>query len=122
MSISPRGYVDPSDIGTVLSGSGKIVAATAGGGQQPASNLSADINRVETITTTGDSVTLPKAVPGASTVIFNKAINAIALSIYPATGDKINALAVNAVYSLPATFGVMFFCGKAGVWDTLLSA
>ncbi len=46
------------------------------------------------------------------------AANAI-LKVYPATGDAINALAVNASYDMAAKTSVIFMCVVAGTWLTI---
>jgi hypothetical protein len=44
------------------------------------------------------------------------------MNVFPATGETINALSANAAYAVAATKCVMFVCGTAGKWDTILTA
>ena len=92
------------------------IVAVAGGGQSAASNITATITRLTTVATTADSLTLPKAAPGLRYKIINKGANSA--TIYPFSGDLINALAINAGFALAATKSVEFISVGAGVWDT----
>jgi hypothetical protein len=83
-------------------------------------------NRITTVAAAGDSVRLPPAVPGASIVITNDATTNAA-NVWPSSqaqggaigGDKINALAANASFSLTVALGVtIFYCFSAGTWRT----
>lgn len=83
--------------------------------------LTTDLNRVVTIGTTGDGVTLQLAVPGAEITVINAhASNAVA--VFPFLGDKINAVAINGSFSIAATKTCVFYCTVALQWHTLLSA
>lgn len=97
------------------------IAASATQTQAAGTALTTDINRVVTIATTGDAVTLPAAVAGRTITVINAhATNAV--GIFPALGDAINAIAANGVYSLAATKSADFVCAVAGTWNTILSA
>lgn len=76
-----------------------IVAA--GTTQGTATVLDADINRVVTVAVGANGVRLPYAFAGNDVSVIN-AHAATALNVYPAPGASINALAVNAPYSLAA--------------------
>ena len=92
------------------------VVAVAGGGQSTVSNITATMTRVTTVTTAGDSLTLPKAAPGLRYKIANKGANS--MNVFPLSGDLINALAVNAAFAMAATKTAEFVCVAPGVWDT----
>lgn len=99
------------------------ITATVSGTQATSLLLVSKANRVTTVTTAGDSVRLPPALAGASMTISNASANA--LGVFPSSaaqggvsgGDKINALAQNAVFS-QVTGRVSYFCYTVGVWQT----
>lgn len=97
------------------------ISASATQTQVAATAMTTTINRVTIVGTAGDAVKLPAAVAG-KVVIVKNADAAEAVGVFPATGDAINAAAANAVYSLAALKGVLFFCAVAGTWDTILTA
>jgi hypothetical protein len=97
------------------------ITASATVTQAGATALTTEINRVVTIATTLNAVVLPAALAGRAVTVINAHATS-SVSIFPALGDDINALAVNAQYVLLATKTVTFFCAVAGVWNTLLSA
>src|SRR5258708_2182688 len=74
------------------------ITATAGGGQGAAFQITAQLARVSTVASIADSVKLPPALAGLTIAILNSGANS--LNIFPATGDAINALAVNAAFAL----------------------
>lgn len=116
--------VDLSDIPGIIADRDSVanaITAFATGGQTNAIALTASYNRVTTVAAAADSVKLPAAVAGSRVVVFNKAA-ANSLNVFPATGDKINALAVNAAYAMAVTKGALFLCVVDGTWDTLLTA
>lgn len=121
--MKPRAHIDPSDIAGVIASEQSVengvtaaVASTQAGGYL----ITKAVTRVTTSATAGDSLLLPSAVAGEKRVVFNKAANSI--DIFPAVGDKINALSADAAYALAATKGVIFYCAVAGTWDTILTA
>ena len=90
---------------------------TQGGGTA----ITAAINRVSTVATADDALTLPAATAGKVIKVKNAhATNQI--GIFPAVGETINALSPDAVYALPALKMVEFNCVSAGTWDTILTA
>ena len=97
------------------------ISASATQTQVAATAMTTTINRVTVVGTAGDAVKLPAAVAG-KVVIVKNADAADAVGVFPASGDAINALSANAVYSLAALKGVLFFCAVAGTWDTILTA
>lgn len=90
---------------------------TQGGGTA----ITATINRVATVASANDALTLPAATVGKVIKVKNAhATNAI--GIFPAVGEYINALDVDLVYALAALKMVEFNCAVAGKWDTILTA
>jgi hypothetical protein len=124
MTVSKRLSIDPSDFASVFSDltyNVHGITAYAGGGQANAVQLVGTFNRVGIVGTANDSVKLPVAKEGSWLVVFNKAA-ANSLNIFPSTGDKVNALSVNAAYALAVTKGALFVCVTEGTWDTILTA
>ena len=75
-------------------------------------------NRITTVAVAGDSVKLPPSQVGAAMVVVNDAATN-ACNVWPSTGDKINALAPNAAFSLTVALGVtVFYCFSPGTWRT----
>lgn len=97
------------------------ITASATQTQVGATALTTHINRVTVVVTAGDAVRLPVSFAGRVLIVKNThATNAI--GIFPATGEAVNAIAANGVYSLAAAKAVEFFCTVVGTWDTNLSA
>jgi len=97
------------------------ITASATQTQVGATALITNLNRVTVVVTPGDAVRLPVSYAGRLVRIKNtSATNAI--SVFPSTGDAINALAANASFSIPAAKTCEFFCMAISFWDTLLSA
>lgn len=102
---------------TTLESSQDKITATAGGGQGAAFPITAQRARVTVVATTADSVKLPASVAGLTIAVLNSGANS--LNIFPATGDAINALAVNAAFALAAAGATTYFvCFTAGQWFT----
>lgn len=123
MPVSPKVALDSSDVFGAIASEYTVtnaITAYAGGGQTNGVALTARFNRIGTVATTGDSVKLPAAKAGASCFVFNKGANSA--DVFPASGDKVNALSANAAYALAATKGAMFVCMVDGTWDTILTA
>lgn len=113
--------------GNFLANSGYYINSVIGsltalaGGAQAGTALTREINRITTVVTAADSVQLPAAILGLQVVVINAAA-ANACAVFPQTGESINALAANSSISLAANKVMMFFCGAAGVWNSLLTA
>ena len=91
------------------------ITAHAGGGQGSATALTSDINRITTVTTSGDSVKLPAATAGKSVIIINDGSNST--DIFPASGESIDSLATNAAFPLSTITRIStFVCAVAGLW------
>jgi hypothetical protein len=94
------------------------ITAKSGGGQALAVQIIAPLARITTVAVAADSVVLPVSKRGMIVVITNDAA-ANAANVFPATGDAINALAVNAAFSLTVAAGpTIFYCFTAGTWRT----
>lgn len=96
------------------------LVALAGGGQTGATILTGDNNHVGTVATAADSVQLQVAEAGREVSVINAGANAMA--VFPAVGDKINALSVNASFSVAAGKCATFLSTATGQWYCLLSA
>jgi hypothetical protein len=102
------------------------ITAAAGGGQANATLIISQINRITTVVTAADSVKLPPAsaqgaVPSGTEVTITNAAAANSANVYPATGDQINALGVNAAFALAAG-KTASFTAFSGQWHAMLSA
>lgn len=98
-----------------------LLTAKAGGGQGGGSAINRMLNRITTVATAADSITLPASAKGLQITIVNAAA-ANSLNVFPATGEAINALAVNTAFPLAAGKAVTFYCTAAGQWYSILSA
>ena len=110
----PNGYISMLPAGNSGSGEDGITASTtqtqAGGTELNYLNY-----RVSTANA-NDAITLPQGIPGMRMVIQNA--TAVAVGVFPALGDKINAVAVNAVYSMATVTSTEFVCTARGQWIT----
>lgn len=97
------------------------ITAKAGGGQSASTPLTTVLNRVTTVATAADSVTLPVAVPGMQITVANAAATN-SMNVFPNTGDAINALAANAAFAVAAGKTATFYTTAAGFWHSILSA
>ncbi len=98
---------------------------TAGTTQTQAGAVVLDVgargHRVTTAAVAADAVRLPKAVNGRTVFVCNAAA-ANAMGVFPSSGDTINALAADAVYSMAANKTAMFVCFVDGTWNSILTA
>jgi hypothetical protein len=92
------------------------VTAHAGGGQGSATALTANYNLVTVCATNFDSVKLAPA--AASFIQTVKNIGAAILSVFPASGDAINGLAVNLSIDIPVGGEVTFTAVDTTTWET----
>lgn len=97
------------------------LTAHAGGGQGSATPITTQMARFTTVATAADSAVLPVSTPGMSYTVSNAAA-ANSMNVFPATGEFINALAVNTAFAVVAGKTCEFVCMKAGQWHTILSA
>ena len=94
------------------------VFAAAGTTQATATPLTSDFANVTTVGSSA-GVRLPAAIGQGLVVIINNGANV--LSIYPATGEKINGLAANAAITAAPGKCVMLF-GDGNQWGANISA
>jgi hypothetical protein len=94
------------------------ITAHAGGGQGSAVPLTSMLNFIQTVTTAGDSLLLPAAVPGLEITVINQSATATGPNVFPQSGQTINALAANTAIAVPPQSVMIFFCGVAGAWWT----
>lgn len=92
------------------------ITAFATGGQASATALTKNFNNVTVCATAGDSVKLPSAETGLEITIKNS--GAAALDIFPASGDSIDALAVNLAIRIAPSSVAKFFAISATVWES----
>jgi hypothetical protein len=102
--------------GLVINSISAAVSA-AGTTQGTATGLVSNINNVTVVTAAAAGVRLPTAVAGMHILIRNSD-SADTLSIYPATGGTINALAANAAFTLAAGSTIELMATTTTQWYT----
>jgi hypothetical protein len=102
--------------GLVIDSISAAVSA-AGTTQGTATGLVSNINNVTVVTAAAAGVRLPTAVAGMRILVRNSD-SADTLSIYPATGGTINALAANAAFTLAAGSAIELMATTATQWYT----
>lgn len=102
--------------GLVINSISAAVSA-AGTTQGTATGLVSNINNVTVVATGAAGVRLPTAVAGMRILVRNSD-SADILSIYPATGGTINALAVNAAFTLAPGSTIELMATTATQWYT----
>lgn len=116
MSLSPFPGVAPAPLSsgadTVTGG----LTAHAGGGQALATALPSQFNIVTTVATSGDSVILPAVSAGAHCLVRNSGANSTA--VWPPTGIRINALAINTSINVAAN-STGYFESDGVQWYTI---
>lgn len=96
------------------------MTAHAGGGQGAATAITTMIARFTTVATAADSSVLPAAKAGLQITVSNAGANS--MNVFPAVGDQINALGVNAAFALASGKTATFTAAANGQWHSLLSA
>ena len=97
--------------------SANAVTAYAGGGQTNATLLTAEINRVATVATAGDSVKLPVTTnPGLTIVVVNAASKP--MQVYGSGTDTINGVATATGVSQMPNSVVLYVTTASGAWVT----
>jgi hypothetical protein len=101
-------------VGYLLESAADNLTANAGGGQTNALQLAAEINRITTVASIGDSVKLPPSAPGLSIVVINH--GGKQCQVYGAGSDTINDAA--AATGVPQMNGstTIYACATAGAW------
>lgn len=91
--------------------------SAAGTNQGSATALTRAINVVSTVAAGANGVVMPTAVAGMNVIIINT--SATALNVYPASSAAIDALALNAAFSLSAGAKLQFIATSTTQWYTL---
>ncbi|MDE2022400.1 MAG: hypothetical protein KGI71_05830, partial [Patescibacteria group bacterium] len=110
-----------ADVGGVISGGSEVpsitdaITALAGGGQTGATALTTEINRVTTVATSGDSVSLPASVAGTQVWVINSGANP--MQVFGAGTDTINGIATATGISQAAGATAVYTCNAAGNWE-----
>lgn len=89
-------------------------AVTAGTNAQGQGALTNDVNIITTTANNPSGITLPTATTGRRCYVVNKGTNPI--SIYPATGGTIDALAANAAITVGTSQQIEFIAASATQW------
>lgn len=99
------------------------LTAKVGGGQSASTPVTAAISRYTTVTTAADSATLPLTANniGVTYTIVNAAA-ANSMTVYPNTGEAINALSANTGFAVAANKIAEFFCTNSGQWHSVTTA
>jgi hypothetical protein len=92
------------------------VVAFAGGGQANATQLTAELNKVTTVASPGDSVKLPASAPGLTIININK--GAAAMQVFGLGADIIDDSPSATGVSQMRNSTVIYSCTTAGVWAT----
>lgn len=103
-----------SNGGFVYESSVDNLTAHAGGGQASALQLTAELNRVSTVATIGDSVKLPPSFPGMTIILENAGANA--MQVFGAGTDTINGVVTATGVSQMAGSVVIYTCYTSGAW------
>jgi hypothetical protein len=109
----------PSFTDLTLTGSQKnsITASVSAAGttQGTGTALTKTVNIISSATGgSADSVVLPTAVAGLYVTVANT--TAVAINVFPASSDAINALSVNASFTLPAYATMQFYAKDVTTW------
>lgn len=86
------------------------IIATPSGIQSNARLLICDINLINIVATTGDSVKLKKAIYGVKQYIINNGLND--MNVYPLEGDRFIGMAINIPFIIGSNNGFTFTCYK----------
>lgn len=117
-NIIGSGY--PGQAANYISGTATDGLTATGSTQGTALLLANDVNVVTTTAASTGVILAPNSSPGDETVVKN--FGASTLSIYPAAGESIDAIAANGAYSLATTKSVKLYKSSATRWISLLSA
>lgn len=123
LNITPAAAVDVSGAqnSVSLDSTADTLTATASATQANTTALTLRLSRFSTVAS-GAGTRLPPAIAGAAMTVYNGGANA--LLVFPSSaaqggitgGDQINALGVNASYSLTAGNKATFQCVTTGQW------
>jgi hypothetical protein len=90
------------------------ITAHAGGGQANAVALTTEINRITTVATVGDSVSLPVSIAGLTIIVINHGANAA--QVFGAGTDTIDDVLTTVGVSQMAGSVTIYSCTTAGAW------
>lgn len=117
-NIIGSGY--PGQAAGYISGSAADLLTATGSTQGTALAITADTNVVTTTAASTGVVFSGPTSPGDEFVVKN--LGASTLSVYPALGESIDAIAANGAYSLATTKSALFIKTSATRWVSILSA
>lgn len=125
LKVSPDGSTFYDSL-KMLAASGRVALkangsalSAAGTTQGTATAITKQTNQFTTVGA-GQGAILPSPEQGEFIFVANAGANA--LSVYPATGHSINALAANAAFSLAVGKNALFWAATASKWYAILSA
>lgn len=121
MGFTQRWRGQQTGLNNILRSNNGVTAFNTGGQPSATQLLGNAINRVTTVTSANDSVKLPAARAGTTTVVINAAA-ANSMNCFPFTGDIINALSANAAIAIAANKVMTFYCAVNGTWNSQLTA
>lgn len=114
-------FVGRVSVKTLVNASRSGLTAHAGGGQTSGLQLSYGWNRITTVGTGADSLKLPIAKAGTECVVCNAAA-ANSTTVYPSSGQIINALSADSGLAVAANKVISFKCFVDGTWNSQLTA
>ncbi len=103
-----------------LLGTNPNAAATPGGGQTNAAQVSSGMTEVSVTATAADSIKLPQAVPGAAACLRNSGV--ASMQVFGQAGETINAVASATGVAQANGTTALYLCFSPGKWFRLLSA
>jgi len=109
-------FVTATLTGYLIESASNAVAAFAGGGQASATQLAAEVCRITTVTTAGDSVKLPASVAGLTILVINNGANPA--QVFGLGTDTIDGVAAATGVSQMQSSVVLYICAVVGTWQT----
>jgi hypothetical protein len=109
-------FRDASLTGLLYESAADTIIANPGGGQANATQLAAELNRITTVATAGDSVKMPASAPGLTIVVTNHGANP--MQVFGAGTDTIDDSATAVGVSQMQNSVVIYACHTAGAWYT----
>jgi len=95
-------------------------ATPVGANQMNASELADDYTEASTVTPSLNAYRLPRGKRGISRTVSNGGLTT--LYVFPASGERIDILAVDAAFAIPVNKTAIFFCSRATQWRSMLGA
>lgn len=115
-----RAWVDDENRWVLYDGSAWIyrtsaeLTASTTQSQAGGTPISAEVNLLSTVANANDAVTLPPGKAGDHILIYNN--SGTAAQLYPASGERIDGVAVNGGRSLGGNATYDLWCVKDGIW------